>query len=78
MWLGFPGGLLLLLLLLLSCFSHVRLLATPWTAGPSVHRIFQAKVLEWGAIAGGFFTTAPPVNRLATHYDRKQVRNFVS
>jgi len=30
-------------------------LATPWTAcslpGSSIHGIFQAKVLEWGAIA---------------------------
>ena len=36
--------------------SHVRLLATPWTAayqGPTtaVHGIFQTRVLEWGAIA---------------------------
>ena len=35
--------------------SHVRLLATPWTAahqaGSSVHGVFQARVLEWGAIA---------------------------
>ena len=31
-----------------------RLFATPWTAaylGSSVHGIFQARVLEWGAIA---------------------------
>ena len=29
-------------------------LETPWTAGPpgsSIHGIFQARVLEWGAIA---------------------------
>ena len=36
--------------------SHVRLLATPRTAallsmGSSIHGIFQARVLEWGAIA---------------------------
>ena len=32
--------------------SHIRLLATPWTApGSSVHGIFQARVLEWVAIA---------------------------
>ena len=34
--------------------SRVRLLVTPWTAalpGSSVHGIFQARVLEWGAIA---------------------------
>ena len=32
----------------LSC---LWLLATPWTEGSSVHGIFQARVLEWGAIA---------------------------
>ena len=40
--------------LLLSCFSHVRLLATPMDCslpGSSIHGIFQARVLEWGAIA---------------------------
>ena len=35
--------------------SHVRLFATPWTvayqATPSVHGIFQARVLEWVAIS---------------------------
>ena len=35
--------------------SRVRLLATPWTAAhhaiPFVHGIFQARVLEWVAIA---------------------------
>ena len=34
--------------------SRVQLLATPWTAAykaPLVHGIFQARVLEWGAIA---------------------------
>ena len=34
--------------------SHVRLLATPRTAAyqaPPIHGIFQARVLEWGAIA---------------------------
>jgi len=43
----------LLLLLLLSHFSRVRLCATPWTAPPgsSTRGIFQARVLEWGAIA---------------------------
>ena len=38
--------------------SRVRLLATPWTAalpGSSVHGIFQARVLEWGAIASSDF-----------------------
>ena len=43
-----------LLLLLLSRFSRVRLLATPWTAAyqaPPSMGFFQARVLEWGAIA---------------------------
>ena len=34
--------------------SRVRLFATPWTAclpGSSIHGTFQARVLEWGAIA---------------------------
>ena len=42
------------LLLLLSHFSRVWLLVTPWTAGhqgSSVHGIFQARILEWDAIA---------------------------
>ena len=44
----------MLLLLLLSRFSRVQLLGTPWTAAhqaPLVHGIFQARVLEWVAIA---------------------------
>ena len=35
-------------------FSHVRLLVTPWTAAHQAPRsmgLFQARVLEWGAIA---------------------------
>ena len=43
-----------LLLLLLSRFSRVRLCATPIDGSPRgspVHGIFQARVLEWGAIA---------------------------
>ena len=44
----------LLLLRLLSCFSHVHLLATPWTAAH--HGIFQARVLEWVAIAFSAFS----------------------
>ena len=34
--------------------SHVRLFATPWTAAyqaPPSMGFFQARVLEWGAIA---------------------------
>ena len=40
-------------LLLLSRFSRVRLCATPCRSPPgsSVHGIFQARALEWGAIA---------------------------
>ena len=46
--------LLLLLLLLLSRFSHVRLCATPETAAhqdPPVPGILQARTLEWVAIS---------------------------
>ena len=39
--------ILLLLRLLLSRFSHVRLLVD----GSSIQGILQARVLEWGAIA---------------------------
>ena len=42
------------LLLLLSHFSCVQLVATPWTAAyqaPPSMGFFQARVLEWGAIA---------------------------
>ena len=39
---------IMLLLLLLCCFSCVRLCATPKMAAQG---IFQARVLEWGAIA---------------------------
>ena len=38
----------------MKSLSHVRLLATPWTAAyqaPLSNEILQAKVLEWGAIA---------------------------
>ena len=41
------------MLLMLSHFSHVQLFVTPWTAAyqaPPVHGIFQARVLEWGAM----------------------------
>ena len=47
----------LLLLLLLSCFNHVRLCATPCDPidgsppGSSVPGILQARILEWGAIS---------------------------
>ena len=30
---------------------HRTLLATPWTTAYSIRGIFQATVLEWGAIA---------------------------
>ena len=44
---------MLLLLLLLSRFSHVWLCDSIDSSlpGSSVHGIFQARVLEWGAIA---------------------------
>ena len=44
---------LLLLLLLLSCFSHVRLYDPMDCSLPdsSIHGIFQARVLQWAAIA---------------------------
>ena len=41
-----------LLLLLLSCFSRVRLCVTPETAGSPVPGILQARTLEWAAIYG--------------------------
>ena len=101
-------------LCMLSCFSHVRFFATPWTAacqallsmgfsrqehwsglpfpspmhesekwshsvaqscptlrdpmdcslpGSSVHGIFQATVMEWGAIAFSVRTELDPLNR---------------
>ena len=37
----------------MKSLSCVQLLATPWTGSPpgsSVHGIFQARVLEWGAM----------------------------
>ena len=45
---------ILLLLLLLSHFSGVRLCATPWTAATSMNPgdgILQARTLEWVAIS---------------------------
>ena len=45
--------LAMLLLLLLSCFSHVQLFVTPCTVTPpgsSVHGILQAIILEWVVI----------------------------
>ena len=45
--------LVLLLLLLLSCFSHVWLCVTPWTEAHQnpVPGILQARTLEWVAIS---------------------------
>ena len=34
----------------LSHFSRIRLFATPWTVGSSVHGILQARILEWVAM----------------------------
>ena len=39
-----------MLVLYLVKVSHVRLFATPWTIGSSVHEILQARILEWGAL----------------------------
>ena len=53
----------LLLLLLLSGFSRVRLCATPQTAAhraPASMGFSQARVLEWGATA---FSESPPTDR---------------
>ena len=46
-------GKTMLLLLLLSHFSRVRLCVTPWTAAHQapVPGILQAKTLEWVAIS---------------------------
>ena len=35
----------------MKSLSRVRLFATPWTPGSSVHGIFLARVLEWVAIS---------------------------
>ena len=47
----------------LSCFSGVRLFATPWTAcgqpGSSVHGIFWARILEWVAISPSRASSQP-------------------
>ena len=57
----------------MKSLSRVRLLATPWTAaylpGSSIHEIFQARVLEWGAIAFSF-CTASTVLSLDAHLSR--------
>ena len=58
---------LLLLLLLLSRFSCVRLCATPWTAAyeaPPSMGFSMARVLEWGAIAFSMSITLRSGNSL--------------
>ena len=30
-----------------NCFCRVRIFATPWTVGSSVHGIFQARILQY-------------------------------
>ena len=61
----------------MKSLSRVRLLATPWTTAypdSSIHGIFQARVLEWGAIA---FLTIPfryDLNQIPYDYTVK-VRN---
>ena len=44
---------------MLSHFSHVRLFATLWTGGPSVHGILQARILEWVAISSSGGSSHP-------------------
>ena len=50
----------MILLLLLSHFSRVRLCATPWAAAhqASVHKILQARTLEWVAISFSYMILA--------------------
>ena len=53
---------LLLLLLLLSHFSRVQLLATPWTAAyqaPLSMWILQVKILEWVAMPSSRGSSQP-------------------
>ena len=48
--------------------SHVRLLATPWTAdyqAPPSMGFFQARVLEWDAIAFSVFVNGNPQSQRA-------------
>ena len=56
-----------LLLLVLSLFGRVRLWVTPWTAAH--HGIFQARVLEWGAIA---FSKMQSIHLLRTTADNER------
>ena len=65
--------------------SHVRLLATPWTAAyqaPLSMGFFQARVLEWGAIAfsSGTISNAPTYELYKSQKKkrkRKGMRNFL-
>ena len=41
--------------------SRVRLFATPWTVGSSVHGILQARILEWVAISFSRGSSQPRV-----------------
>ena len=45
----------LLPFLYVKSLSRVRLFATPWTAGSSIHGILQARVLEWVSFSRGSF-----------------------
>ena len=52
---------------LLSCFSGVRLFATPWTVAhqaPLYTGILQARILEWGAMIFPIQGSNPSVLRL--------------
>ena len=48
----------------LCVFSHVRLFATPWTIGSSVHGTSQARIPEWVAIS---YIRGFPQSRSWTH-----------
>ena len=53
----------------LSCLSHVRLFATPWTSlpGSSVHRLLQARILEWVAISSSGGSSRPRDRTLVSY-----------
>ena len=50
--------------------SHARLLATRWTSGSSIHGIFQARVLEWVAIAFSDLSQFEHINSNMIHKDK--------
>ena len=49
-----PSDSVICMFVCVHALSHVQLFATPWTVAhqaPSVHGIFQARILEWVAIS---------------------------